>query len=1240
MYLKSLEMVGFKSFVEGKIEFPQGVTAIVGPNGSGKSNVVDAILWVLGEQSTKMLRSEKMEDVIFNGTTLRKPLGMAEVSLTIGGVDQSSIRLDGSTGLPGQLTEFQELMITRRLYRNGESEYFINKIPCRLKDIRSLLLDTRAGSKGHTVIAPGQIDQILNASPRDRRELIEETAGIIRYKKQKAEALRKLDVTQQNLLRVRDVIAEVKKQLNSLERQARQARTYQAIQEELRILEVELLRREWKTLRKGLAETEEELATCDSKEASFVTEQGRVAAELEQLRLEAVATCETIENLRRRVAELEQRQAQALMAAEVARNRGQLLEQQYQQETRELDNLLGAQREGESVRECLEASLAALDQELMVRDATCAELDREMADLLKQRAAAAIEKERGQQELVQLTVRVANGEQALAQAALRTEEATKHRLRLVAERTDLLAHLLELNQKRKSISQEQEEAAAVLRTLQNEHAELHEQSAQAAAELQALDRTILHRSEELAGLDSRLSALQTLVREEMGYGRQGSDQATAVKSCQGVGDALAEWLVIPPGLDRAVESFLGERVRGWLVDDPLAAMQAVEFLREKSLGRGLFIPKHLRWACGNSDIDQWWAHVSGQPGVVGRAVDLIRTTPLTEELLAVRDCLFERVVFIESLEHAVRLWEHHPWSGHAGPILVTMAGEIVDASGMMIGGQGREDRGLLERRREVVELERLSAEAATELERDKQRRSGLLSTVEELAARTKEIGDRLRETELRQLSLRKDEEASSLMVADLSLKIRNLEADIARIDVDRERYEKERQLREAELVQWKQEKTIHEEQLAIVQERVTQLDGDVQALQEKLTQARLLAEGLRAKREHEQAEVTRIHLQLAEGERRRQALAAHIADLERAIADSQEEQAAQQAVCRDLGESAIRLKAELVEVQERQAQEFSVRQELEDRAEEIRRAIAASRETRLGIEVRRAQLQVQLSTIENTLLGTYQLDPYTLETDHPLAGKVPGGEEKGEGEDSHIVSSSPSLSGSDDELREQIKQLRERLDRMGPINLTAIREHEELEQRYTFLSTQEQDLSNSIVSLKTIIQRINRTTKDLFASTFEELQQKFGEVFGQFFPGGRAELRLVEESPLEGESEQGDQEPGIDIVAQPPGKRLKSLAMLSGGEKTLTAMALLFASFLIRPTPFCLLDEIDAPLDEENIGRFTTVLRELARTAQFLVVTHNKRTMAIADSLFGVTMEEPGVSKLVSVRLADLQPIA
>jgi len=337
VYLKSLEMLGFKSFAEAKIQFPKGITAIVGPNGSGKSNVVDSILWVLGEQSTKTLRSEKMEDVIFNGTEVRKPLGLVEVSLVIGGLGE--LRLDAISGLPSELSEYQELMITRRLYRNGDSEYLINKTPCRLKDIRNVLIETRAGSKGHTVIEQGRIEQILQASPQDRRELIEETAGIVRYKKQKAEALRKLEATQQNLVRVRDIVAEVKKQLNSLERQARQARSYQTLQQEARGLEIELLSRDYRTMHADLESVDHEAREVEAQEAEQVAEQARLDSEQEAIRLRMNDAAAAISRVRDTLAGTEQRQSQALTAAEVERNRTELFERQRMQAAQEMERL-------------------------------------------------------------------------------------------------------------------------------------------------------------------------------------------------------------------------------------------------------------------------------------------------------------------------------------------------------------------------------------------------------------------------------------------------------------------------------------------------------------------------------------------------------------------------------------------------------------------------------------------------------------------------------------------------------------------------------------------------------------------------------------------------------------------------------------------------------------------------------------------------------------------------------------
>jgi chromosome segregation protein len=1225
MHLKTMNMTGFKSFAEAKIEFPEGVTAIVGPNGSGKSNVVDAILWVLGEQSTKTLRSEKMEDVIFNGTELRKPLGMAEVSLVIGGLDPAMMKLDGASGLPEELTEMQEMMITRRLYRNGESEYLLNKIHCRLKDIRSLLLDTRAGSKGHTVIAQGQIDQILNASPQDRRELIEETAGIVRYKKQKAEALRKLDATQQNLLRVRDIVAEVKKQLNSLERQARQARTYQTLQGEVREIEVALLTKEFRVLRQALQEVERDVLSLDQQESEKAAEQARLTTELEQTRLEAIGLSDAIGKIRDELAGVEQQQALALTAAEVERSRGQLFGQQQVQESAELEELVRSQSQVSETLQTIETSLRSVEEEMTLRVQALEELDHELMRLVSQRAAAVSEEERGRKDVLQLAVLVANTEQAIAQLARRMEDLVGRGTRLTAEREELGTQRATAIDRHESLRKEYGEADRRVSELRAELRAVQEEAAQAAGSLQSLDQVILRRSEELAGVDSRLEALQSVVREEMGYGRQGAQQGPALKSCEGVRDAVAEWLVIPSGMERAVEAVLGERVRGWLVDEPSVGKRLIRFLQQEALGRGSFIPQRPRW--DGASTPSWWPVIAAEPGVVGRAVDLVQTDSARA---AARDALFDRVVIIRSLDQAVQLWERYEWGAPHGPILVTLDGEVVDASGIVTGGQVQSTPGLLERRREVIDLEGKRQSFVTDLDQSKQQRDMVFAQIQMLTQRDRQLGDALREAEMQNLSLRKDEEKLQHVLADLGQRVHAVDAEIQEGLSERERVAEESQSVQAQLGQWIAEKSGQDALVARVRERLGMLDQTMKTHQEHVTQAKLTVEGLRAKREHEQLNRARVTQQIQEAEERRRALGDHLNSLKDLIEQSREQQVLQETRCQDLGVTAGQVKGELVSAQERQAQHLATSHTLEAGLEKVRQGMSSVRDARMTVEVRRAEVRLQLGTVEGTLTGTYQLDPLTL-VDAPPQSDEPVGE-------AEVAVRKETDERSDVELKEQLQKLRDRLDRMGPINLAAISEHQELEERHTFLSAQEQDLSNSIVSLKEIIQRINRTTKEMFAATYDELQLKFTEVFGQFFPGGRAELQLVEEPPSENGEPSGNQEPGIEIVAQPPGKRLKSITMLSGGEKTLTAMALLFASFLIRPTPFCLLDEIDAPLDEENIGRFTAVLKDLAKNAQFLVITHNKRTMSIADSLFGVTMEEPGVSKLVSVRLGDLQP--
>lgn len=1225
MYLKSLDMLGFKSFAEAKIQFPKGITAIVGPNGSGKSNVVDSILWVLGEQSTKTLRSERMEDVIFNGTEVRKPLGLVEVSLVIGGLGE--LRLDTISGLPGQLSEYQELMITRRLYRNGDSEYLINKTPCRLKDIRNVLIETRAGSKGHTVIEQGRIEQILQASPQDRRELIEETAGIVRYKKQKSEALRKLESTQQNLLRVRDIVAEVKKQLNSLERQARQARSYQTLQQEVRGLEIELLSRDFRAMRGDLDTVEREAREVESLEAEQAAGQARLDSEQESIRLRINEAAEAIARVRDTLTATEHRQSQALTAAEVERNRTELFERQRVQAAQEMDRLAADQAQVQAELEGLRAMLVQLEAAIAEQEGQFQELDVEVKSLAGHRAAATAEEERARKDVLNLAVLVANTEQSLVQVAARQREAGERAERISREREALTEQVALLEEQRHLLVAQREEAGQRIQSLMAERRAVLERIEGLGGQIAGLDRDIVRFSEEVAGVESRLGALQGVVREEMGYGREGEEEGTALKTCDGVREALAEWLVVPPGLDRAIETILGDRVHGWLVEGPAAACRALEFLKGKELGRGAFIPQPLRWksdAAVDSSVS-WWPALGGRPGVVGRAIDLIRAEGESASTLGY---LFDGIVIVESLAVALQLWEEHQWSAPSGPTYVTLSGETLDAAGVISGGGGNAGGGLLQRRREVLALDARRTEAVQALEQARLARDE--AAAESAAARDEErhLAGAIREAELLELSLQKDDDGVERQRSELHRRVDLSGEELQRNLAEQARLEEELRSSQAQLGQWMSEKVGQEGSLAQVRERLNAIEQQGLTVQQRLTEVRLSLEGMRGRRDHGTSDVGRFTQRLEAARQRALDLEEQVAGLVRSIEESRGEQTRQEALCRDLGIEVDDVKVELAAAQEYQAQEMTGLHAVEESLAAVRQSLSLLRDRRMAAEVRKAEVKTQLSTIESTLAGTYQVDPATL--------LAPMTEERQEtnGEEPPVSASILETA----QLREQIQKIRERLDRMGAINLAAIDEHRELEERYRFLTTQEQDLSTSIVSLKEIIQRINRTTKDMFVETFNELQEKFREVFAQFFPGGRAELQLVEAPAEEGAEDSGAREPGVEIVAQPPGKRLKSITMLSGGEKTLTAMALLIASFLIRPTPFCVLDEIDAPLDEENIGRFTAVLRSLSATAQFLVITHNKRTMAMADSLFGVTMEEPGVSTLISVKLGDLQP--
>ncbi len=1219
MYLKSLEMSGFKSFAEAKIEFPRGITTVVGPNGTGKSNIVDAILWVLGEQSTKTLRSERMEDVIFNGTESRKPLGMSEVSLVLAGVGNETIT--GIQGLPDPLKEYSEVMISRRLYRDGVSEYLINKVQCRLKDIRTLLLETRAGIKGHTVIEQGRIDQILNASPQERRELIEETAGIVRYKKQKAEALRKLDATQQNLMRVRDIVTEVRRQLNSLERQARQARAYQRHHDEAKALEICLLVRDARRLLHLRDEVGAELASLEDRESGEAAEESTLTSGIEETRLRMTAGQETLDRVRDQLAAVEQEQNQALTAVEVERSRSAMYEQQRAQSTDDLQRLTLEEQRADATLAEVRERMVRMETEAEEAGGKLAELESAGAALQERRNSLSAEEDQARRDILESAVKQPALESRLTQMQARQDELGKQAEQVQAERAEVAREIQQASELRRTAADARSEGERQTQELRRILTEREAECRRLEQEEQAAGEDVTRLQGSLAAAESRLSALDGVIREEMGYGRVGEEESTSLRACDGVREAVAEWLTVPPGLERAVDAVLGERGRAWLVENPSRARKALELLNEKRLGRGSFIPMQPR---GGRPSRGTRPQVKAGAGVLGWALDVI---PAGEGAESALRCLFENVLLVESLDVALRVWEQGLDTAGHDVRIVTLAGEVLDAAGVLTGGQLEGSGGLLQRRKEVQELAAQRDDLLGGLHNAKERRDDLRGRVESLRAGVQACEEEIRGAEMRVLAAAKDAEGLDARLDELSRRLGQLRDEADRALRERARLEEETVTARREVEQVGQEKAMREAALAELMATISVVEEKHLAMHQQLTEARLSAGTVRSRLEHDQAELSRLLNEQQERQVRRKSLELHIAELAAAKEQSRTEQARNEAVVRDLGARADRIRSDYVDVQETQTELNQKARQSEELLGEVRKRLAASREARLAVQVRRAELNTQLQTVESTLSGTYQLavDAALEQEPHEKERRLQMEEDRSEEEVTQA-------------LREELQGLRGKLERMGPINLAAIEEHDTLEERHRFLTSQQEDLSNSIKSLKEIIQRINRTTQRMFIETFNELQEKFGEVFTRLFPGGRAELVLVEpEAPTE-EEQQSAREPGVDIVAQPPGKRLKTITMLSGGEKSLTAMALLFASFLIRPTPFCILDEIDAPLDEENVGRFADVLRELAARAQFIVITHNKRTMSVADSLFGVTMEDPGVSQLISIRLADLQP--
>ena len=1206
MYLKNLTVLGFKSFADKtSLNFQEGVTAIVGPNGCGKSNVSDAIRWVLGEQSAKALRGGEMADVIFNGTDTRKPMGMAEVSLTIGDVDAEPLR---AAGIP---VEFNEVTLTRRVFRDGGSEYFLNKTSCRLRDIQQLFAGTGMGKTSYSIMAQGNITQILSSKPDDRRLVFEEAAGITRFKQQKKEALRKLEATEQNLLRVEDLIREVKRQIGSLQRQAGKARRFKGFQSELQHLETQLARHQFDVLTEEIAQRK-----AGAEKAQLDLEVGQETL----IRLE-----DEVLQLRTRLTELEhsislQQQRGLELKGESDRQESTIgFNQQRLAELAEQNSRAGQDISQFGERRAIaEAELDAAVERTAVSQAAVETL---RVDLnVKREALSSVERELSvkQEELRKAQSDAFNATQSLGrirneinQLALqlegnvvRLEKLRSEKLQFEEERLRLEAQTEEFT---RQVESERERVQTSRMSLEEQQVRLRAIQGEIQQATQSLDGLLRQQAEKR----SRLTVLEQLDTQHEGFG---AGALAALRQSEHVLGSLADKIRVPDAHVAAVEVALGSLLQLVLTAKPERASEILADLAAGKKGRASIAALSLAPAAAESPA-----------GIPEGAVPALSVITVDEAVRPLVSALLDRTLIVPDLATATAAVR----AGAIGFDYVTPTGELLDRRGILTGGAqaagGKAPASILGRKNQIAELQAELSALQDRIADDSRAKGALQSEQTAIQAGLEQARTELRQQEVAVATRQGEFNALQSSRRSIEARLDQVERELAQLDAQEGANLQKREALAAQLAEFEQRESfatsrvsglgVEVEDLRSRRDAATQASNDSKVA--LATEEQLLASHLRQRAPLEQrireltAAIERLERERGLFDERRGNFEAGIAQCRREMERLAQERAV-------LAEQTAQL------VDDRKFVEGEI-QAREEQLRERRSRVTSLHNLRSQLEVELAQRTITLQNLRERIQQKYQTSLEDIRGEGLRITFAEEGQTKVETV-THEELAAAGLSTDWDAVAAQVQALQKKVDEMGPVNLVAIEEYEEAEQRHTFLQGQYDDLVKAKAELVEVINRINTETKSMFVETFEKIRTNFQAMFTEMFGGGKADLKLTETEDV--------LEAGIDIMARPPGKQLQSISLLSGGEQTMTAVALLFAIYQVKPSPFCVLDELDAPLDESNINRFTAVLKRFLDHSQFVVITHNKRTIGMADVLYGVTMQERGVSRIVSVRFS------
>ena len=1176
MLFKKIEMHGFKSFAEPiTIEFNEGLTGIVGPNGSGKSNISDAIRWVLGEQSPKMLRGGKMEEVIFNGTDTRKSRGMAEVTLVIDNSDES---------LP---IDYKEVAITRRMYRSGESEYHINGNQCRLRDIRELIMDTGIGVDGYSIIGQGKIADIISNKTESRREIFEEAAGIVAYRTKKSEAERKLASTTQNMARVQDIIGEIEGRIDGLREDSIKAGEYLKLKEKNKKLEINIILKNVESLENKQAYAREDLENITASLDKLKAEKNRLDVSIGEAGTRSEALEAVSVEARERLIEAIDLLNRAVNKGEVDRERLSAIESNTERINQEITQLLEKkERELENSKEFMKQK-AELDERAREADLKLQEKVEEYNGLTGIMTRLAEEADNFRNSIFRLSTEITAGKSEISSMEMLRETLRKRQETLTRERDagedsnrETLDSLNGARGERDRLAEEmeagREEALRLKQTMETRRREEKE----LAIQLEELKLS-------LGRMTARKKTIEELENNYEGYNH--AVKHVMKSGLPGIHGVVAELIRVPEGYETAMETALGNSLQNIVCDDEDSARRAIVSLKENRAGRMTFLP--LTSIRGRETPD---AGIKNEKGVLGFGPECISCDSKYDSIISY---LLGRVVLVDSMESAIRISRKY-----RGILVVTLDGEIINERGAITGGKFKNKTGnILDRRaeinqlgREIEDLNRKQSRALEKLEKVREEIGSLtdkasrleesiragehallmkeneISMAENVLADLKNSGDKVnRELE----SISREQENSMRMIGEIRKSIAEKEAAI------------------------KKAESLCNEKLSLHEER----KGEFNSLSEEITAARITVTAAQEQKSHAEEMMERINRELS--------------DIEGDIARRRQQLESMEAEKRELTEGstgidgiisrqeAVKAEAEqrLEEVSGEKAALAGEISEMNAAREELNRKIQVLQDQKYDLDVRRAKNETQLESFKEKLWEDFEV--------------------------SYIQAM--EFKAEDFALSRAVKenrQIRNRIRELGEVNVGAIEEYQVVKERYEFLTGEREDVQKAMDDLNRIISEMDKTIKTRFRESFDRIVINFEKQFKELFGGGHAELRLSDENnPLES---------NIDIVAQPPGKKLQNINLLSGGEKTLTAIALMFAVLQAKPTPFCILDEVEAALDDANIDKFIHCLRKFDNV-QFTLVTHQKATMEHADVLYGVTMPEKGISKVLSLSLED-----